>query len=124
EELRNAEEVGPKVAQSIRRFFDEERNRGLLERLRQEDFSFTHAKKPKARGPLHGKTFVLTGTLPTLARDDAKSRIEAAGGKVTGSVSKKTDYVVAGADPGSKIDKAREVQVPVINEAQLLDMLG
>jgi DNA ligase (NAD+) len=123
EELKNAEEVGPKVAQSIRRFFDEERNRDLIERLRESGLSFTHARKPKVRGPLHGKTFVLTGSLPTLTRDDAKERIESAGGKVTGSVSKKTDYVVAGADPGSKIDKARDLQVPVIGEAQLLEMV-
>ncbi len=67
--------------------------------------------------------FVLTGTLPNLAREEAKARIEAAGGKVTGSVSKKTDYVVAGADPGSKLDKAKELRIPVLEEAGLLDML-
>lgn len=122
--LQKAEEVGPKVAQSIRRFFDEERNRELIERLRKEGFVFTYEIKKKTGGPLSKLTFVLTGTLPNLAREDAKARIEAAGGKVTGSVSKKTDYVVAGEDAGSKLDKAREIGVKVINEAQLLDLIG
>ena len=124
EELQRAEEVGPKVAQSIRRFFGEERNRDLVERLRQAGLSFTHAVKRKAAGPLHGLTFVLTGTLPALTREEAKARIEAAGGKVAGSVSKKTDYVVAGAEPGSKLDKANALGVKVIDEAKLLEMLG
>jgi DNA ligase (NAD+) len=124
DELQKAEEVGPKVAQSIRRFFDEERNRELIERLRSEGFSFTYEIKKKAGGPLAGLTFVLTGTLPDLTREDAKARIEAAGGKVTGSVSKKTDYLVAGEDAGSKLDKAKEIGVKVIDQAQLLDMLG
>ena len=79
---------------------------------------FTYAAKPKTRGPLHGMTFVLTGTLPKLTREDAKARIEAAGGKVTGSVSKKTGYVVAGAEAGSKLDKAKELDIKVIDEAQ------
>ena len=74
-------------------------------------------------GPLAGKTFVLTGTMPGLTRDDAKARIEAAGGKVTGSVSKKTHYVVAGEDAGSKLTKAQELGVPVISEAELLELL-
>jgi len=124
DELQKADEVGPKIAQSIRRFFDEERNRELIERLRAEQFSFTHEIKPKTGGPLAGKIFVLTGTLPTLTRDDAKARIEAAGGKVTGSVSKKTDYVVAGEDAGSKLDKARTLGVSVIGEVELLGMIG
>ena len=124
DELQKAEEVGPKVAESIRRFFHEERNRELIERLRKEGFSFAYEVKKKAGGPLAGLTFVLTGTLPNLAREDAKARIESAGGKVTGSVSRKTDYVVAGEDAGSKLDKAREIGVKVIGEAQLLDMIG
>ncbi len=110
DELQKADEVGPKVAQSIRRFFDEERNRELIERLREEGFSFTYEVKKKTGGPLEGMTFVLTGTLPNLTREEAKARIEAAGGKVTGSVSKKTDYVVAGEDAGSKLDKAKETR--------------
>jgi DNA ligase (NAD+) len=124
EELQNAEEVGPKVSQSIRRFFAEERNRDLIERLRHVGFSFTHAVKKKVVGPLHGKTFVLTGTLPKLTREEAKARIESAGGKITGSVSKKTDYVVAGEEAGSKLDKARALGVNVIDEAKLLGMIG
>jgi DNA ligase (NAD+) len=124
EELQQAGEVGPKVSQSIRRFFDEQRNRELVERLRKEKFDFTFAVKKKSGGALAGKTFVLTGTLPTLTREDAKAKIEAAGGKVTGSVSKKTDYVVAGEEAGSKLDKARELGVEVIDEKRLLEMAG
>ena len=123
DDLQRAEEVGPRIAQSIRRFFDEKRNRELIERLREEGFNFTYQAKPKTGGLLAGKTFVLTGTLPALARDEAKSRIESAGGKVAGSVSRKTDYVVAGSDAGSKLDKARQLQIPVIDEAALLKML-
>jgi DNA ligase (NAD+) len=124
EKLQEAEEVGPKVSESIRQFFHERRNRELVERLRKAGLTFEHEiKKRKAAGPLTGKVFVLTGTLPTLAREEAKARIEAAGGKVTGSVSKKTDYVVAGADPGSKLDKAGSLGVPVIGEPELLTLL-
>ncbi|MGB6944057.1 MAG: NAD-dependent DNA ligase LigA, partial [Bryobacteraceae bacterium] len=124
ETLQQAEEVGPKVSQSIRQFFHERRNRDLVERLRQAGLTFEHAIKVKAAaGKLAGKVFVLTGTLPNLSREDAKERIEAAGGKVTGSVSKKTDYVVAGADPGSKLDKANSLSVPVIGEPELLALL-
>jgi DNA ligase (NAD+) len=124
EQLQEAEEVGPKVSESIRQFFHEPRNRELVERLRQAGLTFEHKiKKKKTAGPLTGKVFVLTGTLPNLAREEAKARIEAAGGKVTGSVSKKTDYVVAGADPGSKLDKASSLGVPVIGEPELLALL-
>ena len=124
EKLQEAEEVGPKVSESIRQFFHEKRNRELVERLRQAGLTFTHAiKKKQTAGPLAGKVFVLTGTLPNLSREDAKARIEAAGGKVTGSVSKKTDYVVAGEDPGSKLDKAVSLDVPVIGEPELLALL-
>jgi DNA ligase (NAD+) len=123
EALQEAEEVGPKVSESIRQFFHEPRNRELVERLRKAGLTFSHAIRKKAAGVLDGKTFVLTGSLPTLAREDAKARIESAGGKVTGSVSKKTDYVVAGADPGSKLDKANSLGVRVVDEAELLAML-
>jgi len=124
DQLQKAEEVGPKVAQSIRRFFHEPHNRALVERLRKEGFSFTYAKKPKTGGPLVGLTFVLTGTLPTLTREEAKARIESAGGKVAGSVSKKTDYIVAGEEAGSKLDKARELGIKVIDEGALIEMLA
>jgi DNA ligase (NAD+) len=124
EALQQAEEVGPKVSQSIRQFFHERRNRELVERLRKAGLTFEHAVRKKTSGALAGKTVVLTGTLPTLAREEARARIESAGGKVTGSVSTKTDYVVAGVDPGSKLDKANELGVPVIDEDKLLTLLG
>jgi DNA ligase (NAD+) len=120
EELQRVEEVGPKVADSIRRFFHEPHNRELVARLREAGLVFRHEVKKKAGGPLAGMTFVLTGTLPNLSRDEAKTRIEAAGGKVTGSVSKKTSTVVAGDDAGSKLDKAKELGIPVWDEAELL----
>jgi DNA ligase (NAD+) len=124
EELQQAEEVGPKVAHSIRQFFDEEQNKKLVDELRLAGLTFTHEKKVKVEGALEGLTFVLTGTLPTLSREEAKERIESAGGKVTGSVSKKTGFVVAGADAGSKLDKATALGVPVITEQDLLEKLG
>jgi DNA ligase (NAD+) len=124
DELQKAGEVGPKIAASVRRFFDEKHNRDLIERLRKEGFSFTHEVKRRAGGPLAGGTFVLTGTLTALSRDEAKARIEAAGGKVAGSVSKKTDYVVAGEAAGSKLAKARELGIEVIDEKRLLEMMG
>ncbi|OYW10415.1 MAG: DNA ligase (NAD(+)) LigA [Acidobacteriia bacterium 12-62-4] len=119
-QLQQATEVGPKVAQSIRRWFAEERNREVVERLRM----FTHQKIDRSGGPLAGFTFVLTGTLPTLSRETAKEMIEAAGGKVSGSVSKKTSYVVAGEEAGSKLDKANELGIRVLAESELLGMLG
>ncbi|HUA19554.1 MAG TPA: NAD-dependent DNA ligase LigA [Bryobacteraceae bacterium] len=122
--LQQAEEVGPKVSQSIRQFFHERRNREMVQRLREAGLTFEQAVRKKAAGKLSGKVFVLTGTLPHLAREEAKERIESAGGKVTGSVSKKTHYVVAGADPGSKLEKANSLGVPVIGEDELLEMLG
>jgi DNA ligase (NAD+) len=124
EELQQAEEVGPKVARSIRQFFSEPHNRKLVERLREEGFKFTYHVKKREQGPLAGLTFVLTGTLPSMTREEAKERIEAAGGKVSGSVSRKTNYVVAGEQAGSKLDKARELGVEVIDEARLLEMIG
>jgi DNA ligase (NAD+) len=122
--LQKAEEVGPKVAHSIRQFFDEPRNRQLVEQLRAAGLQFEHEIRAKdVSGVFAGLTFVLTGTLPTLTREEAKARIEAAGGKVTGSVSKKTDFVVAGEEAGSKLDKARALGVAVIDEHGLLERL-
>jgi DNA ligase (NAD+) len=123
EDLQAAEEVGPKVAQSIRQFFDEPRNRQLIERLRAHALQFTQEKKAKAGGVLAGKTLVITGTLPSLSREEAKALIEAAGGKATDSVSKKTSYLVAGEAAGSKLDKARKLGIPVIDEAKLREMV-
>jgi DNA ligase (NAD+) len=123
DELQRAEEVGPKVAQSIRRFFEEKRNRALVERLREEGLPFKYDAPKRAGGPLAGLTFVLTGTLASLSREEAKERIEKASGKVAGSVSRKTDFVVAGEEAGSKLVKAQELGVKVIDEAELLRML-
>ncbi|MEQ1885667.1 MAG: NAD-dependent DNA ligase LigA [Bryobacteraceae bacterium] len=123
EELQRAEEVGPKVAQSLRKFFDERHNHALIDSLRELGFPFTYAITRKS-AKLAGLTFVLTGTLPNLSRDEAKQRIEGAGGKVSGSVSKKTNYVVAGEESGSKLDKARELGVTVIDEVGLLEIIG
>jgi DNA ligase (NAD+) len=123
EELEAVDEVGPRVAQAIQEFFAEEKNRQLVEKLRQAGLTFTAEKKKKS-SKLEGLTFVLTGTMPDLTREDAKSRIEAAGGRVSGSVSKKTSYLVAGEDAGSKLDKAKELKVPVIEQAGLLELLG
>jgi DNA ligase (NAD+) len=125
EELQSAEEVGPKVAESISQFFHESHNRDLVDRLRAAGLTFTHEKKQRDdTGPLAGLIFVLTGTLPTLSRDEAKSLIESAGGKVVGSVSKKTSFVLAGTDPGSKLEKAEKLGVEVISEDHLLNMLA
>lgn len=126
EELQQAEEVGPKVAHAIQQFFSHERNRKLVERLRAAGFNFTCEVKRKQdqQGRFSGLTFVLTGTLPTWTREEATARIEAEGGKVTGSVSKKTSYVVAGAEAGSKLDKAQTLGVPVLDEAGLRELLG
>lgn len=120
EELQQAEEVGPKIAESIFQFFRESHNRELIERLRAAGLQFTHGtRRPKA-GPLAGKTLVLTGTMPTLSRDDAKKLIETAGGKVSSVVSKKTSYVVAGEDAGSKLAKAQELGLEIWDEARLV----
>lgn len=125
EELQQAEEVGPKVAHSIRQFFEQERNRDLVERLRAAGFDFTCEvrRKEDQQGKFSGVTFVLTGTLPTWTREEATARIEELGGKVTGSVSKKTGYVVAGAEAGSKLEKANALSVRVIDEAGLRELL-
>lgn len=123
DELKEVNEVGPRIAHSIREFFDEKQNRELVERLRQAGLTFKGEVKQRGT-QLADKTFVITGTLPTYSRDDAKKLIEDAGGRVSGSVSKKTDYLLAGEEAGSKLDKAKELKVPVISEEQLLKMLG
>ena len=123
DELQRAEEVGPKVAESVFRFFHEPHNRELLDRLRDAGLQFTYASSRPKGGPLHGLTFVLTGTFPTLSREQAKELIEDAGGKVSSAVSKKTSYVVAGADAGSKLTKAEGLGLRIIDEATLLGLL-
>jgi DNA ligase (NAD+) len=116
-------DVGPIVAQSIRTFFDQPHNVEVVEQLRAAGIHWPEQEAALGPQPLAGKTLVLTGTLPTLSRDEAKALIEAAGGKVSGSVSKKTNYVVAGEEAGSKLDKARELGVPVLDEAGLQELL-
>jgi len=123
EELEEVDEVGLRIAESIVEFFADEHNRKLVSDLRKAGLTFTGQKKEKGT-KLAGKTFVLTGTLKRRTRDEAKKMIEDAGGRVSGSVSKKTDYVVAGSDAGSKLDKARELGVSVIGEEELERLVG
>ena len=122
-ELEEVNEVGPRIAESIVEFFADEHNRKLVSDLRKAGLTFFGQKKQKGT-KLAGKTFVLTGTLVRHTRDEAKKMIEDAGGRVSGSVSKKTDYVVAGSDAGSKLDKARELGVNVIGEDELERLVG
>ncbi len=124
EALLEVNDVGPIVAESILQFFGEPHNRQVIASMQQLGVHWPeNAGKQAATGVLLDKTFVLTGTLPNLSRDAAQALIEAAGGKVSGSVSKKTHYVVAGSDAGSKLEKAQELGVAVINEAELLALL-
>ena len=128
--LEQVGDVGPIVAASIVDFFAEPHNREIVDRLRgagivwpEEDGAGTGQGGNEAVGALAGQTFVLTGTLPSLSREAAKALIEMAGGRVSGSVSKKTSYVLAGAEAGSKLDKAHALGVPVIDEAELQRLL-
>ena len=123
EEFQNVNEVGPRIAESLVEFFGNLANRKLVERLGKAGLAFKGQKKERGT-KLAGKTFVLTGTLAHFTRDEAKKMIEDAGGKVTGSVSKKTDYVVAGTDAGSKLDKAKELGVAVIDEKEMATLVG
>jgi len=125
EVLQEVHEVGPVMAESVRSWFDEPRNRTLVSRLREAGVRMVGERKTAPAGPrpLAGKTFVITGTLDAMSREDAQARIEALGGKVTGSVSKKTSYLVVGADAGSKLDKARALGVPELDEAAFLGLI-
>jgi DNA ligase (NAD+) len=126
EQLMEAEDIGEVIARSLVQWFGDSHNQKLVERLRKAGLNFkSELYQPRAQaGPFAGKTFVLTGTLPNLKREEAAAKIEAAGGKVSGSVSKKTDFVVAGEEAGSKLDKANKLGVRIIDEAELLRMLG
>jgi len=124
DQLVEVEGIGPIMARTIEETLAEDRTRELVDRFREYGLKMEE-EGPAAPvdGPLVGKTLVLTGTLPNLTREDATQRVEAAGGKVTGSVSKKTDYVVAGEDPGSKMTKAQELGTEVLDEDGLLALL-
>ncbi|RYF79191.1 MAG: NAD-dependent DNA ligase LigA, partial [Comamonadaceae bacterium] len=123
-QLLEVNDVGPVVAQSLHTFFAQPHNREVVEQLRAAGVHWEEGVvAERTRLPLAGQTFVITGTLPTLSRDEAKDKLEAAGAKVAGSVSKKTHCVVAGAEAGSKLEKARELGVRVIDEAALLALL-
>ncbi len=122
EELERVEEVGPRISQAILEFFAQPANQALIATLCKAGVEMTGEKRQRS-AQLAGLTFVLTGTLPTLTREEAKAKIEGAGGKTAGSVSKKTSYVVAGEEAGSKLDKARELKIPVLDEAGLLALL-
>ena len=125
EALLEVNDVGPIVAESILQFLGEPHNREVIQSMQDLGVRWPEtAGKKMATGVLLGKTLVLTGTLPTLSRDAAQALIEAAGGKVSGSVSKKTDYVVAGSDAGSKLEKAQSLNVAIIDEMGLLDLLA
>jgi DNA ligase (NAD+) len=119
ERLQETREIGPVLAASVRAWLDEPRNVQLVERLRRAGINMTSTLTPEAsaEGPLSGKTFVLTGTLESLTREEATARIEALGGRVSGSVSRKTSFVVVGADPGTKAEKARTLGVETLDEA-------
>ena len=124
DELEQVHEVGPKLAESIHRFFQEKQNRALIDRLEKLGLKMkSDAPTDRPRQVLAGKTFVLTGTLDGMSREEAEALISKYGGRVTKSVSKKTDFVLAGRDPGSKLDKARELGIPVIDESALRAMI-
>jgi DNA ligase (NAD+) len=124
--LTETEDIGEVIAQSLVNWHSDARNQKLIERLREAGLNFrSELYQPTAEaGPFAGKTFVLTGTLPTLTREEATAKIESLGGKVSGSVSKKTDFVVAGEDAGSKLDKAKKLGVKIISEAEFSKMCG
>jgi DNA ligase (NAD+) len=124
DELRRSEGIGPEVAGSVALFFKQKANREMIARLKRAGVETTAPKRARAAdGRLAGKTFVLTGTLPRLTREEASELIVAAGGKVTGSVSKKTDYIVAGDEPGSKLAKAEQLGVTILDENALRRLL-
>ncbi len=124
EEIAETPGVGEKMARSIRTQLDDERMRSLIADLRAVGLRFREAGPAPTDGPLSGKAVVLTGTLPTLSREEATERIQAAGGRVTSAVSKKTDYLVAGESAGSKLEKAKRLMVPVLDEEKLRRLLG
>jgi DNA ligase (NAD+) len=127
EQLQQTPEIGPVLAASVRSWFDESHNWALIERLKAAGVKTEARPEERASGragPLAGRTYVLTGTLTGMTREQAAEAIERLGGKVTGSVSRKTTAVIVGIDPGSKADKARELGVPMLDESALLDLIN
>jgi DNA ligase (NAD+) len=122
EDLEAIDEIGPRIAESIREFFGEKHNKKELCKLKQHKLVMTQEQKAGG-GNLAGKQFVLTGTLETLTRDEAKRKLVEAGGRVISSVSAKTDYVVAGTDPGSKLTKAKKLDVAILSEKEFKKLL-
>jgi DNA ligase (NAD+) len=126
DQLAEVEDVGEVIAESVTQWFGDSRNRDLIARLRKAGLNFDSSlyAAASAIGPFSGKTFVLTGTLPTMTREEASAKIEALGGKVSSSVSKKTDCVLAGEEAGSKLEKAQKLGVKIIDEAEFVKMCG
>ena len=125
EQIAEVEGIGPRIAEAVGEYFAEPHNRETVSRLRKAGLHFAVSEEERdASRPLEGKRFVLTGTLPTLSRSEARERIEAAGGKVSGSVGKSTDYVVLGENPGSKAEKARALGKTVLSEDEFLQLTG
>jgi DNA ligase (NAD+) len=118
DEIASTHGIGPEIAQSVRSYLDNPENRELIDKLREAGLQF-HATSRRLQGPFSGKTFVITGTLPTMSRQEATDFIARRGGKVTASVSAKTSYLLVGEDPGSKLQKAQQLGIPQITEAQL-----
>jgi DNA ligase (NAD+) len=123
ESLLEVQDVGPVVAKSIRRFFQEEHNREVIERLRSQGVNWPPPAQRRVDSPFAGKIVVLTGTLSSMSRDEAKARLIALGAKVAGSVSKKTDLLIVGENPGSKAEQAEKLGIAVVEERALLELL-
>jgi DNA ligase (NAD+) len=123
EELQQVEDIGPVLADNIKAFFDEAHNLDVIRRLRKRGVKWPDVVRPATGGSLSGKTFVLTGTLSSMTRDEAGDRLTALGATVSGSVSGKTDYVVVGESPGSKADKAEKLGVTILDEKGFLKLL-
>ncbi len=122
EEINQIPNIGPVVSESVFKFFREKANLKFIEKIKKNGLVIENASKPK-KGKFTGLTFVLTGTMESMSRDEAKEKINALGGKVSGSVSKETSYVIAGESPGSKFDKAEKLGVKILDEEQFLDLL-
>ena len=122
EEVSEIHGIGPRIAESVRLFFDQPANQKAVEHLREVGVVLEESSRPVEPKPLAGKTFVLTGALDQMSRDEAKARIARLGGRVSSSVSRKTDYVVAGAEAGSKLEDAKRLGVKVLDEAEFLDL--